>query len=1164
MRQIVLLLLVLLGPISATADSQQAKVTMELSSVSLDVFFKDIQERTGYFFLYNAELLGRAGTVSVNARDEELSLVLARTLLPKGLDYKFQDDVIIVTRGVPVDQQQVASRTLSGVVTDKSGVPLPGVNVVVKGTTTGVATDREGRFRMVLPVTPGLTLRFSFIGMETKEIRVGEQNEMKVVLEVSEETLDEVVITGYQVISKERATGSFDVIDTRHIEKPTTNIATALVGTVAGVNATMDVDGNPTLIIRGQTRLEGGNAPLVVVDGFAIERDFADINPNDVESIHLLKDAAAASIWGARAANGVIVVTTKRGKASDKGNVNIELTSSFKVAPRLDLDYYRSLAPTGDFIEYEKMTFNRWSGNMAGDTRFDHGSYSPVQEALMEHYFGHITAQERDRRIDAVRNLDNSEQIKKYLLQNPITHQHNLNISNVTERVNNILSLMYEENNTYLKGNDSRKLSVGYKSNVHVFRWLDFSFSGNYIHNLATSNSPGIPDIAPYEMLVNPDGSRARIANTYYWPNMERYVPMDLFPYPDWSYNPITELESRDFTTKTVSARVQAGLTFKFLEGISFTSRMQYENIQAFTRNLYDENSFTVRTGVNTAATWDVNTNAITLNLPKGGYLNQSRTQTNVWYFRNQLNVQRTFADKHEVSLVAGSEVSDRVAESFGHPRTYGYNNTTLSVGTFPNGPGGSYFQIKNWTGSNQTFSYVNSYSYATDRFFSLYGNASYTFNRRYTLSGSARTDASNLITDDPAYRYAPFWSVGASWQVKDEDFMQSLGWIDRLTLRLTYGYNGNVDKTTSFKPLMNISATPNQYTNERTATISSYGNPALRWEKTGTFNLGVDYVLFSHKWTGKLEYYQKKSKDLIVSMSIPAINGTGSQRFNMGQMVNSGFEMELTTRQSLNRDNSFVWTGSLNVSYNHNKITELFKSSYQGYELTGGGTAAYVKGHNANTLWCFEYAGVRNDGTDASPDWQPKIKGVGTDVYGYGAWPPGDGRDFTVNMGTKVAPWLLGFTSNFKYRDFDLSFVMTGKFGHVFKRQSFDYPPMWGGRVLPNKKLSEVLNGDPAKISPLPMNGDLEPRYYFWDRFFPYLSYLTESASFLRMREIMLTYEAPANFLAKIGINRCQLYGQVTNVFSIYANKFNEDPEFPEGGMKPQPNYTVGLKLQF
>jgi outer membrane receptor protein involved in Fe transport len=682
---------------------------------------------------------------------------------------------------------------------------------------------------------------------------------------------------------------------------------------------------------------------------------------------------------------------------------------------------------------------------------------------------------------------------------------------------------------------------------------------------MATSNSIGIPSIAPYEMLVNPDGSRAPVANTYYWPNLERYVPTEIFPYPDWTYNPITELESRDITTKTISARVRAGLTFKLLEGLSFSSRVQYEDVYTFNRWFYKEESFTARSGVNQASTWDVNTNAITLNLPKGGFLDQTRSQVKAWYFRNQINFQRTFAGNHEVNFVAGSEVSDRMNETFNHPRTYGYNDVTLSVGTFPNGPGGSTtnLRIRNWAGSNQTFGYTNSFSYATDRFFSLYGNAAYTFDRKYTLSGSARTDASNLITDDPAYRYAPFWSVGGSWQVKQENFMTPVTWVDRLNVRLTYGYNGNVDKTTAFRPLVNLGATSNIYTNENTATISSYGNPTLRWERVGTVNLGLDYSLFSGRLAGKVDIYKKTSKDLIVSTSIPAINGATSQRLNLGEMVNKGVEIELSTRQPLVKDGSIAWTGSLNLSHNSNKVTKLFKSTYTFSELIHG-TYAYVKDHDANTLWGIEYAGVHNDGTDAAPNWQPKFKGAGDDLHGYGAEPPGDARDYVVSTGTRVAPWVLGFTSNLKARDFNLSFVVTGKFGHVFRRQPFNYPAMSGGRVMPNSKLGEVLDGDPAKISPLPMNGDIEARFYYWYYFHPYLSYLMVNASHVRLRKIMLTYDAPRTLLTRIGIGRCQLYGQVTNVFSIYANKFNEDPEFPEGGMKPQPNYTVGLKLQF
>ncbi|MDR1273633.1 MAG: carboxypeptidase-like regulatory domain-containing protein, partial [Odoribacteraceae bacterium] len=470
MKLNVLFLFICCCPLSATVYSQQTKVSLALTQVSLEEFFKDVQSRTGFFFIYPSNLFENAGTITVHTEDEELSQVLTKVLGQKGLSYKFQDDVIIVVKEPLPGQQQVVTRPVRGVVMDKDMNPMPGVNVIVKGTTTGVSTNSEGRFEIIVPVNPDLILRFSFVGMTTREIKIGEQTNLRVVMEISEEALSEVVITGYQVISKERATGSFDIIDTRHIEKPTSNIATALVGTVSGVNATLDLNGNPTFEIRGQTRLDGSSAPLVVVDGFAVERNFSDINPNDVESIHLLKDAAAASIWGARAANGVIVVTTKQGK---KGGVNVEISSSVRFAPKIDLDYARSLAPTDQFIEYEKLSFNSWSASMPSDTRFSGGSYSPVQEALLEHHFGYITVQERDQRIEALKKLDNTAQIKKYILQNPLVHQHNLSISNVTERINNMLTLMYEENDTYLKGNDSYKISVGYKTNVHVFPWLD-------------------------------------------------------------------------------------------------------------------------------------------------------------------------------------------------------------------------------------------------------------------------------------------------------------------------------------------------------------------------------------------------------------------------------------------------------------------------------------------------------------------------------------------------------------------------------------------------------------------------------------------------------------------------------------------------------------------
>ena len=210
------------------------------------------------------------------------------------------------------------------------------------------------------------------------------------------------------------------------------------------------------------------------------------------------------------------------------------------------------------------------------------------------------------------------------------------------------------------------------------------------------------------------------------------------------------------------------------------------------------------------------------------------------------------FAQKHEVTALAGAEINNVVTEFFGNPTTYGYNDQTLTTGIFPNGPGGTFFQIKNWMGSNQTFSYVNTYSYGTERYFSAYANAAYTYSKKYTLSGSYRTDASNLITDDPKYRYAPFWSVGLGWQIYKENFMSTIKWIDRMNVRATFGYNGNVDRSTSFRPLIATAGSQNIYTGDYTATVSSFGNPTLRWEKTRTWNIGLDYSLFRGNCTVK------------------------------------------------------------------------------------------------------------------------------------------------------------------------------------------------------------------------------------------------------------------------------------------------------------------------
>ncbi|MBE9602183.1 SusC/RagA family TonB-linked outer membrane protein [Pedobacter sp. MC2016-24] len=1154
-------LLLLLTLLQVSAGGFAQKISLSKNNITLQQLFKEIKTQSGFDFLYQPQDLKNAKRIDINVKGAELKSVLDDAFSRQPLVYSIDQNTIVVRKkGKTIFgtiEDFFKKFNIAGSIIDDKGNPLAGATVRLKNSNRTVVTNAMGKFQLA-DVDEGAVLVVSFIGYKTKEIVVGKSVSITIVLDVLSSELEavSVVSTGYQSLPKERATGAINVISGDQLDKPTTNISQRLIGTTAGMQATLDADGNPRFEIRGQTSLTANARPLVVVDGFAIQGDFNTINPNDVESVTILKDAAAASIWGARSANGVIVVITKKVKKGIPLRVNFSAFT--KISGKLDLDYVNPLASSAETIDYEMKSFGNWSAQInSGSLATDNGkAWSLGTTALSEYALGFITLAQRDALLAKYKTLSNKDQIRDELLTSPAAQQYNLNLSGSTSKMSNNLSLLYEDTKSNFKGTNDKKYNFNYRANAEVFKWLEFTFSAMVNYNKINSSGVNLSDIqglSPYEMLRNDDGSLTNIAR-YYTPIIERFVPTALFPYADWSYNPIQEIANRKVTAEQLNTRLQTGLRFKILKGLSFDTKLQYELFNTSNKAINNENTFAVRNAVNTAVTWDQVTNKITLNLPKGGTLTQSRARAETYNFRSQINFDRRFNEKHEVNFVGGSEINNIVSENFGNPTTYGFNEQTLSVGTFPNGPGGTFFPIKNWLGSNQTFGYSNSYSYSTDRYLSLFGNAAYTYNNKYTISGSIRTDASNLITDDPSYRYAPFWSAGFGWQLSKEPFIKDVIWVDRLNVRATYGYNGNVDRSTSFRPLIAMGAIPNTYTGDVTATVSSFGNPTLRWEKTGTWNLGLDYSLFHGKLYGKLDVYNKSGKDLIATLSIPAVNGTTSQKLNNAEMTNKGIELELGTMQQL-KDNDIVWRGNVNFSYNKNKITKLFVANYAASTLVGGGTGAYVEGLDANTLWRFRYAGMQNG--------QPMVTGAGGALYDFGAFTPGDGRDYLLNMGTAVAPYTLGFINSFKVYDFDFSFVVTGKFGHKFQRMGFNYPPTWTGRVLPNNKLSEVTNGNPNEIVPLPQNL-IEPRYYFWDRFHQNLSYLIESASHIRMQEVNLSYNVPQKVLSKIKMSRLQVFAQGNDLFTLVANNAGEDPEYRMGTLKPQPRVSLGFKCEF
>ncbi len=1032
MKLTIILMVMACLHVSANTYSQDTRVSLKLNDVSVQQLFNTIEKKTSYRFVFSNDVIPRNFRVSIEVQNTAVSEVLSHALGRSDLDFKMLENDMIVVADRKAIRQVVR---VEGRVTDASGEPLEGVSISVKGASGGTFSGPQGLFALSVPDAQA-ELVFSYVGLETQIVPINGRKKIDVVMKGARQLGTVTVVnTGFQQLNRERATGSFGYIDKEQLARPSTNIGSRIVGTTAGVQAKLDVDGNPTFEIRGKSSLYATAAPLVVVDGFPINGDFSTINPNDVESVTILKDAAAASIWGARSANGVIVVVTKKGQRNTP--LRIDFSAFTKIGSKMDLDYVNPLASSAETVDYETRSFNKWSARTnPGSVQNASMAWSSATVALSEHYLGFMTEAERDAALAQLGRQSNKQQIRDLLLDNPATQQYNLSLSGSTGRMTNMVSLLFEKNKSNFKNTGYEKYLLNFRTTANITKWLDLSLGGMMNYHKADSSGMTLADIqglSPYDMLQNPDGSLTNIQQ-YYMPILQRSVPTNKFPYSDWTYNPVSEMENRKMTRTQLNARVMAGLTVKLMKGLSLDSKFQYEFFNNFIRNLNNENTFAVRRRVNEAASWNQTTGMISPNIAKGSILEQNRYRTQGYNWRNSINYNNVFDRKHEVNFIAGVEVANQVAEFFGSPITYGYNDDALTSGIFPNGPGGTFKTIQNWQGSNITIPYGNTFAYRTNRYFSSFANLAYTYLGKYTVSGSFRTDASNIIADDPKYRYSPFWSAGLGWAVHRENFMKSVSFVNRLNLRATYGYNGNEDRTTSFMPLIAIAAVPNAYTNDNTATITSFGNPSLRWEKTATWNIGIDYGLFGNALFGKIDLYNKYGKDQIAQVSIPAINGTTSQKLNNAEISNRGIELEIGTRQRIT--SKISWQGNLNFAYNQNRIEKLFVANYAAYSLAGGGTAAYVEGANANDLWRYQYAGVH--------DKQPMVYGEKGTLYNFFTFTPGDGRNYMQNMGTSVAPYTLGFMNTFRVHDFDLSFIVTGKFGHVFQRMGFNYPPTW------------------------------------------------------------------------------------------------------------------------
>ena len=649
--------------------SAQRVARFRMENADLKSCIQQIERLTGIGFLYNGRELEQIKGITLDLQNVEINTILSRLLEGPGYTYEIVNGVVAIKRAVTVnnvDLPQAEKRTVRGVVKDRDGMPLPGVSVLVKGTSSGMATNVDGRFEIKVNDDPNVMLVFSFIGMKSQEMKIGQATTLNVVLEPENKALEEVVVTGYQTISKERATGSFDKVSVEVLNsRPSSDLSNMLQGVVAGMQSTENEDGSVNFLIRGTSSLYANTEPLVVVDGFPIEGTFSSINPNDVESVTVLKDAAAASIWGARSANGVIVVTTKKGK---QGKLNVEVQGFYRFNIRPDLDYILAQADSKTTVDYELMAVkNGWFlSEFTPSPTSIAGSLPISQEYYYANKYYGMSEAEMNTNLDRLRRTDNRSQLKKHLMQTQALQQYNVNLSSGTEKNTTYASLMYEKNDEATIKRGYERFMVNFNNTYKFTPWLAASVAGTFQRKKAETSGVTVAELrnlAPYELLLEEDGSYAY--NVGSW---NRLIAEDLnlqnLPYKDLSYNMLREVCNRKYTTETTRYRFNVGLNAKIWRELVFDTKFQYEKNVADTRQYDNEETDYVRQMVNYYTDYDLSGDVLKNQyIPSGGIIRSSKNSNENYVWRNQLSYNETFG-KHDVTASLGF-----LRRTFNNPR---------------------------------------------------------------------------------------------------------------------------------------------------------------------------------------------------------------------------------------------------------------------------------------------------------------------------------------------------------------------------------------------------------------------------------------------------------------------------------------------------------------
>lgn len=1167
---------------SVDASTDGTKVSLSLKDSNLPTILKEIKNQTQYDFMYNAKEIDSNKKISAELKNVTLDSALKVCLAPFSLTYTIKEKIIILKKKQEERADQTSQYPVSGVVKDEAGIPLPGVAVILKGTVMGTATDLDGKFKLNVPWGKN-TLVFTFMGMKSVQREVEKEESLRIVMEEDVAELAEVVVTGMEVIKKDHMTGSASVITAKDLRtQGITSIDRILEGSIAGLNSTT-LSGAPgtrtKITIRGENNLTGRTEPLWIVDGLPLMSgvpenntgDYAgtimqdgvgNIMPEDIESITILKDASAAAIYGAKAANGVIVITTKKGFRS-KTQFNYTGNYSLSEAPSLHMDFMNSrekLQYEQDILNTFGLSYSNWTGR---------GGY--LRKQLME---GYLRQDQYDTEFNRLRST-NTDWFK-VLFRTAQSHSHNLSIRGGSDEMTYYTSINYQEKNGILRSNKY--------SNAGILMKLDYRPIKNLI--VAMDLSANIRKSQDHTSSVDPF-KYAMFANPYERPYDENgnyaadlsylgtnYTETTASGYKYDSFNIIRELEETKKSQDGLDASLTFNVQYDILPGLTVSSIIRKgisyntttTKIEAGTYTSYVQETFAKQV----YSEQDVYPSEY-----NNGELSEVSGKNFNWSIRNQIDYSFDINKDHLFSFLLANEVTSKKFNNFGYTSPIYYGDFRIT-GVPDFGDEITYetlrTQIKNMytttTGQDRTVSFLGTFRYG--------------YKDRYIVNFNYRADGADAIGD--ANRFTPLWSIGLRYNLHHEKFFKNKI-VTELSLRGSYGYTGNIDRTAY--PFSTITLGSDMYEGNRYATQFTYPNPSVSWEKKLDRNCGIDISFFKGKINLTVDYYNNRTEDILENLDIPISTGRSSVKANGGTVENSGLELYLNIRWMNTADLTF--STSANIARNKNVIIRS-EHDYASYseavsgEILQGGVVNIV-GKETGAIYGWKTAGV--DPVSGNPRYYLSPEGKRVYAQFLDKWNSFTASEQQAYRNSGAVQSLTNVPDYVSF-DRDASFApeyfrpsmqylgrsnpkFVGGFNTYLRYKNLEFTTQWSykvGHIIPsfNDLQNAPNNWDNSEqaaagyASDLSVSGTNRERRYlgFWKtqgditnvaRFVPteknddyWAGYVTsekyEKGDYLRLSNIAVSYRLPSEMTRHLGMNNISLSFNAYNLLTFTKYK--------------------------